>query len=331
MLNILMQSSDFYSPFAGVMLTSLFENNKDSDEIEVFLINDGISEENLRRFTACSDYYNRKITFIDAAGITNTLETLGVKKYHGSYTTMLKLFAISQLPESVDRILYIDSDTLVVSSLSGILSFDMCDSVCAMVEHSTALHYINVIGLKDRTTWYNGGVVLFNVKKWKEDNSTQKIVDALTDENVFFPFVDEDILNMLFYDKIKRLSCAYNFPVTYDSLGLKLTQKIYKLSDEQYKELEVAAANAVVLHLFPLFGLRPWEEGFEGREKEQWDKYLRMSCWSDYVKSKKSVSVVNKFQKLLYDFLPEKMYAPIHRAAYIRKVKKDSKGFTYGE
>lgn len=44
-----MQSSDFYAPFVGVTLTSLFENNKEMNSIKVYLLTKDMSKKNKRR------------------------------------------------------------------------------------------------------------------------------------------------------------------------------------------------------------------------------------------------------------------------------------------
>ena len=49
-MNIIYSSSDAYSELAGVSITSLFENNKNIDDIEVYIIDNGISEKNKEHF-----------------------------------------------------------------------------------------------------------------------------------------------------------------------------------------------------------------------------------------------------------------------------------------
>ena len=79
-LNVLMQSDDFYCPFAGVALESLFSNNQDISEIHVYMISDEIKEINLKKLTDLSAKYNREITMIDGNEIGQMLASLGVTK-----------------------------------------------------------------------------------------------------------------------------------------------------------------------------------------------------------------------------------------------------------
>ena len=45
-MNIVYSASDLYSSLAGISLTSIFENNKWADEINVFIMDNGIGIEN---------------------------------------------------------------------------------------------------------------------------------------------------------------------------------------------------------------------------------------------------------------------------------------------
>lgn len=49
MLNILYQFNEKYVPYAGVSITSLLENNKESSNITIYLLGEDISEESRRK------------------------------------------------------------------------------------------------------------------------------------------------------------------------------------------------------------------------------------------------------------------------------------------
>ena len=57
-LNILYQSNDSYAAITGVSMYSLFKNNTDIDELTVYLLDDGISKENLNKFKKLGKEYN---------------------------------------------------------------------------------------------------------------------------------------------------------------------------------------------------------------------------------------------------------------------------------
>ena len=326
--NIMLQSSDAYCPFAGVALTSLLDANRHMETIRVYYIADGLSEDNMSKLKSTALKYGRPLYVIDASAITKMLAEAGVPQYHGSYTTLLKLFVISQIKEDISTLLYVDADMLVVSPIDELIGTDLSDGVCGMVEHATALRYKTEIGRGDFRRWYNGGLVLFNVPEWKKRDCEEKIIRAVSDPKNCFPFMDEDLLNLLFHNDIVPLALKFNYPATYEKLGFKTTQRIYRLTDAQRRELEEASKGVVIYHSLPVFGTRPWDKNSEAVEKPRWDACLKNSAWSDYVCEERPMSAVNRLQRALLYILPSAVYAAFHRAAYLKLMKRGARGFS---
>ena len=63
-LNVLYLTDNNYAPFAGVSVTSLFINNKNIDNIVVYIIDDNISGDNKEKFNLLARKYNREIIFL---------------------------------------------------------------------------------------------------------------------------------------------------------------------------------------------------------------------------------------------------------------------------
>lgn len=62
-MNIVYSASDLYSSLAGISLTSIFENNKWADEINVFVMDNGIGIENKDKLYSLANKYGRKLSF----------------------------------------------------------------------------------------------------------------------------------------------------------------------------------------------------------------------------------------------------------------------------
>lgn len=63
-MNVVYSSSDSYAPIAGVSIMSLLHNNTDADEINIYMIDNNISDENKKRFENMVDKFGRNIVFI---------------------------------------------------------------------------------------------------------------------------------------------------------------------------------------------------------------------------------------------------------------------------
>lgn len=60
-MNVVYSSSDSYAPIAGVSIMSLLHNNTDADEINIYMIDNNISDENKKRFENMVDKFGRNI------------------------------------------------------------------------------------------------------------------------------------------------------------------------------------------------------------------------------------------------------------------------------
>ena len=64
-LNVMYLTDNNYVVFAGVSIISLFENNKDIENINVYVIDDSISEKNKKIYLDIANKYKRNIIFLD--------------------------------------------------------------------------------------------------------------------------------------------------------------------------------------------------------------------------------------------------------------------------
>ena len=88
-------------------------------------------------------------------------------------------------------------------------------------------------------------MLLINTDFWKEYQCEEKIIHHLTHERHRYFIVDQDIINVLFRDKIKYLHLKYNF------------------KDEYYSSrelIEEAYAKPYIYHCMGAMTGRPWEQ-----------------------------------------------------------------------
>lgn len=315
-LNVLYQSSDLYSLVTGISLTSLFENNKDLETINVFIINDEISEENLIKFESLSTLYNRKIVFIDAKLLNMKLESSGIPKWKGRYTPYYKLIAFGEVDFQTDELLVLDSDTIVDKSLSDLQKVNLNDSLSLAVYDCLLNDYKFNIGISKFDKYYNTGVLYFNVKKWKNHNYTNRVLEHLFNIRSSYVIADQDIINVLFRKEIGALDLRYNFNPAFYIYGVRNTLSIYNLREEYYynvKQIEFAINNVTIYHCMGAMSGRPWEQNNTHPQNELFDSYQKISPWRNVEKIKSAKSVLYIVQEKLFKYLPKPIYSLIHR------------------
>ena len=61
---IVCATDDNYAPYCGIMLTSVFENNRDRDVTAYILMDKPLQEKQQKRFKQLSDQYRAEIEFV---------------------------------------------------------------------------------------------------------------------------------------------------------------------------------------------------------------------------------------------------------------------------
>lgn len=109
----------------------------------------------------------------------NAVEYFGnLISLHGDFTTYGKLLLEKFIP--VDTILYLDSDLIINLDVLVLRNFDFKDNFLAAVSRSTLKwsldknFLINKLNLPETQAYFNAGVLLLNLKNWRESNITDR-------------------------------------------------------------------------------------------------------------------------------------------------------------
>jgi lipopolysaccharide biosynthesis glycosyltransferase len=160
-----------------------------------------------------------RATFVDEPG-ANELATL--RAFHGNRTPYYRLF----LPEVVpaDRLLYVDSDTVSVIDVAPLLALPMSHA-SGFVPAGVTGTYIErelfaKIGLPPDTPAFNSGVMLFDLKAWRE----QKLGKATLDFCHKYQEYDQTGLIAMAAGRFDQLEDRYNAPL-YTSSPLAIARE----------------------------------------------------------------------------------------------------------
>lgn len=325
-MNILYQCNDNYAPYCGVSITSLFENNKHIENISVFILSDDMSHENQSKFMLLAEEYGREIMIVDSNPLNKKLEQLGIPMYRGSYSTNFKLFAYELLDCKIERLLYIDSDTVVVGDISELFEINLNNCPVAMAQDSLVINHKEDIGLNKQNPYYNAGVILFDMCEWKKQQCSDKIIEHVKTVRAHYPAPDQDLLNVVFKNRIFQLLPEYNMEPAYYMFSFKNYYKTFKNPCFYSRDiLEREKNNPKIIHFFRVMGEFPWHKNNMHPFNDLFDKYLAISPWFDYEKKDSNISWVFRIEKMLYKALPECIFIRLFHLSHIYFMKKSDK------
>ena len=297
-MNIVYVSNEGYARHLGVSLCSLFDSNADEERLEVFIMDTGITPESRGRLTEIARSFGRFLTFIELKDLEKRFPVqLDTGRFDVS--TMGRLFAADLLPAGVRRILYLDCDTVVLKPLRRLWETKLGQSGAAGKEKTTGTGFVmaavqeptiysevkEYLGLRKEEPYFNAGVLLIDLKQWRKEDLTRKVLAYYAGIAEQSLFNDQDALNGLLKGRIRTLSPRWNFFTNYryfryDTL-CRMQPSYRRIPEEVFRK---AKRYPAVIHYAG--DERPWRAGamnFYGRAYEQ---YLAMTPWRGTPKEK---------------------------------------------
>lgn len=282
---IVVYNSDerFASVFATAVL-SLFENNKDADEITVYLIENGISEESKAKFQQIAAAYGRTIITLPMPDIEKLAGVDVVIPGYNRMATCGRLFIASLLPADIDKVIYVDCDTVFVDSAAELWDTDITGYAAGMVDCAQNASFRTLLGLSADGIYFNSGLILVNLKYWRENNVERAFLEFIKKEGGYIPFPDEGVLNAVFDGEVKQLPLRYNAMThiyAYNYRDLFRIRGVKRFYSEE--EVESAKREPVLVHFTNNFYLpiRPWMKGCEHPYAQKYLAYKAMTPWKD--------------------------------------------------
>ena len=281
-MNILYTVNDKYIPQVATGICSILENNKDVKRIVFYIISDGITESNKKKLQIFVKEYQdnnvRLIEFIELGDLTQyfdfNFDTLGWNK-----VILARLLLGRLLPKSIERILYLDGDTIDCGKLTDLWSLDLTGNIlAASPEPTVRKSQIMALGMPATDLYCNSGVLLVDLVAWREQAAEKQIFTFYKKHDGKLFAADQDAINGALQGRIKYLPPKYNFGSLHYYYPYKLMKKLAKpaeyLSKNDYLE---ARKNPIIVHF--LGEDRPWREWNNHPYKKEFYKYLNLTPW----------------------------------------------------
>lgn len=283
-LHVVYASDDKFAEILGVSLTSLYENNKTMEQINIYVLDSGITASNKAKLNFLSEKHGRaSIQWFKAKNIGEELQ-MDVSIDRGSLSQYARIFVSSVLPSRLKRVLYLDCDIIIAQSLEELWNLDMHGKTIAALKDAFSKWYRMNIDLKPNDIMFNSGVMLIDLEKWKEQKIEEKLLNFINNKKGKIQQGDQGALNAVlandtycFEPKFNSVTIFYDFNYKEMMIYRKPPKGFY--TESQIKE---ATEHPVIIHFTTSFlSRRPWIEGCNHRYLKQWEKYKALSPWKD--------------------------------------------------
>ena len=169
-----------------------------------------------------------------------------------------RIFAARYLPDSVDRVLYLDPDLIVNGSLERLYSLPMEDYYFAAASHvGELLSRFNQkrLDMGESDPYINSGVMLMNLERLRLEQDEGEAFRFMQEHRKALMLPDQDVISGLYGSRIYPLN-----PFRYN-----MTDRLFNRHApfEKALNLDWVRQNAVIIHYCGRN--KPWKENYLGQ------------------------------------------------------------------
>lgn len=245
---IIFSINDTYAPYLYVCLLSLLEHTQPKDKYGVYILQRNLSQQNKEHILSLAQE-NFNISFIDMKRfITPSMERKFALTCHFTIETYYRFF-LAELFPNTDKALYLDADTLICKNIEELFQIELKKNYLAATRDVGMIYnakqwnkkdvnyFQDILQLREITDYFQAGVMLVNLRQWREECLQQRLLDCLY--RVKTPrFVDQDILNSVCYGRIKFISLNWDYTWHLPFLDERYMQTLPELYACKYKQAQ---------------------------------------------------------------------------------------------
>lgn len=266
-INICLASDNNYVCYASVLIASILLNANADDNLNIYILENGISDENKEKVLSLKRIKDFNIKFVSPDN--NLFKPYLDIKTH-AYLTMPAYYRLklpSLLPD-VDKIIYFDCDMVVNSSLKELFYSDLNGNYIGGVLDVRPFRMNRKSKLPLFNLYVNSGMLLIDLKKWREENVEEQFLNYAINNKEDIFCGDQQIINYVLQGKIKRLPNKWNVQssnfMNRSSL-MKYPNVIHYIA--QHKPWEYASINYFKNYYFEYLSYTPFAMSPEEKYK----------------------------------------------------------------
>jgi lipopolysaccharide biosynthesis glycosyltransferase len=246
-------SSNEYAPFAGVVVKSIVNNASLGNNYDIVILSDDMSVSNIRRIESIAeDYDNVSVRIFDISQYT---------KGHNFYTwahftknTYYRLLT-PDIFTNYEKVIYLDSDVIVNKDIAELYNEDITGYNMAAAYDTHVVSYCTrippleqkkyneeILHMENPEEYFQCGVSLYNISEIKNNYPKGYLISQAEEKQL--RWLDQDLVNMLFYGKIKKIKNNWNVMVS--NIPGDLDE--YHLPEDLKNEYFEARKNPYIVH-----------------------------------------------------------------------------------
>lgn len=205
MINILISVNSKYLDKAKTMLHSLRRNH--SEDITVYLLNRSLRDSEINKFRNYLQKHLRMDFMVIDVSVT-AFDQMPLNTSIFSIEIYYRVIAQFLLPQTVERIMWLDADIVLCGNISEFYYQDFEGallSACPDInyEDKDIIKIKENLGLSNEHIYFNSGVLLLNIEALRKTTTFHEIVQSAQSIAQYLVYPDQDLLNYLYTGRVK--------------------------------------------------------------------------------------------------------------------------------
>ncbi|MGQ9574270.1 MAG: glycosyltransferase family 8 protein [Thermoguttaceae bacterium] len=288
-------ADDRFAMPLGVMVRSALANLRGSAWLRLFILDGGISAENRRLLERSWPAGRAAVQWITAEA--EALRDLPVSE-HVTAATYFRVLIPRLLPASLDRAIYLDSDTVVLADLVRIweepfegadclavqdLAAPYMDSELVLPNYRRCRPYLasvrpvpnyRQLGLSSHAKYFNAGVLLMDLARWRAADLTSRLLGCLREHRRHVLWWDQYALNVVLAGRWRELDLRWN------QIAHLFAYPSWRQSPFDPKTFRQLRREPFIVHFAS--GNKPWHWGNSHPFRHVFYQYLDQTAWAGW-------------------------------------------------
>lgn len=306
---IVCASDEDFAIHMTVMLKSAVKNT--SRPLTIYVLDGGIKEATKERIKESLEPNEFQLHWISVD--ETSLKKLKVSG-HIPIQTYYRLLMPELLPKTLDKVIYLDCDMVILKDLATLWDIDVVDVPLYAVGAQymkTGLVSYKELNINPKSKYFNAGFLYINLEYWRNFGIGDKVITFIETNPQLIRYHDQDGLNIILVDQWEELDPRWNVltptcvvkghPAYYNKAKFyDNTRNCIPIEDRS--EIDRIIIEPYIIHYAA--GEKPWHYGCNLPYTEDYNRYLDMTVWKG--------TRQNLIQKITRDYLHEqKVYGKI--------------------
>ena len=219
-LNVVFTIDNNYPIYTMLAINSILVNSDSNYKFHI--IENNLSNKNKNKISKFVKKYNQYVEFYNVnicRDIISNGDDLYKFKERITPIAIARILIPEILPKNINKVLYLDGDVLVTDDLKKLFDVPLDNNFVAMAKNFSQDKYSSEL-YQFKNTYYNSGVILMDLDKWRKYNISNKMVKYLnnnSDKFIFdnlnekvYHYADQDLINIVLDGNINPLKQTWN-------------------------------------------------------------------------------------------------------------------------